>query len=253
MRFSLTNYLLRPGDYLVALLLLGLGFLVREFVFRAGGSLWEDLRHLFDIEVPKELEVAADQVGRKALAPLKRRSCARCGSAMVFNAQRCDTCERLGIPPAPLEPAWEPPVEVAPVDFASHATWASARSVPHRVLGPAVLRLKVAMATLLLSAAWNILLSGFAGAEWFRIGLVGSVAINLVLLFFIRQKSVNALGLAALLLLMPVIGEFQDAAFGGLLVAVRVVAFLAVVQALPAVLQLRRADRKQRCDARPAA
>jgi hypothetical protein len=253
MRFSLTDYLLRPGDYLVALLLLGLGFLVREFIFRAGGSLWGDLRHLFDIEVPKELEAAGHQVRRKPLAPLKRRNCARCGSAMVFNAERCDTCERLAIPPAPFEPAWEPPMDVAPVDFASHATWASARSVPHRVLGPAVLRLKFAMATLLLAAAWNILLSGFAGPEWFRIGLVGSAAINLVLLFFIRQKSATALGLAAMLVAGPAIGEFQDAAFGGLLVAVRAVAFLAVAQALPAVLQLRRAEPRQRRDARPAA
>ena len=253
MRFAPGDYVLRPGDYLVAILLLGLGFLVREFVFRAGGSLWEDLRHLFDIEVPKEFEGAVARVASSRPKPLKRRSCQRCGSAMPFNATSCDTCERLGIPPAPVERDWEPPQEVAPVDFASHSTWAQPRATPHRVLGPAVLRLKIAMATLLFAAAWNVGLSGFIGSGWFRSFLLASAVAFVFILFPLRRKSVAGTLIAGSLIGIAGAVESQQPKLGLMLLALRVMTLIAIVQAVPAARRLLRAEQDKAPDLNRAA
>jgi hypothetical protein len=241
-RFSPSDYFLKPSDYLVAVGLLVLGFVIREFVFRAGGSVWEDLRHLFDIEVPQELEAFATE-GRSRLPrpPERRRNCRRCGAAIVFGDQTCDTCERLGIPPEPELPAWEPPSEVLPMDFAAHSTWAAPRTVPHRVLGPAVLRLKIAMGAVLLTTLSDLLLSGFAAPGWLRVFLVGAAIINVFLLFAIRHRSIAALIIAPALLAVAAFGELTHPDLGWLALLVWALEISAIGQAYPAIRHLRRA------------
>lgn len=244
MRFSLWNYFLWPGNYLVVLVLAGIGFLFREFLFHATDSVRQTLRNLFDIEVPQELEGAVERAQRQPRTQVKRRSCPRCGSALVFGWQRCDTCERLGIPPAPTEPSWEPPRDAPSIEFASQSTWAAPRSVPHRLLGPAVLRLKLAMGALLLMAAGNLVVSGFASASWFQIFSLAAAATDLVLLFALRRKSIAALVIAIVLIVVSGVNAWGDPKLGWLPAVVGLAAVTGLIQALPAVWQLRRADQR---------
>jgi len=243
-RSSLWNLLFLPANFVAALLLAGIGFLFREALFHMTSSVRETLRDLFDIEVPQELEGAVERVQHQPRTLQKRRSCARCGSALVFGSQRCDSCERLGIPPASAEPRWEPPGDAPPIEFASHSTWAAPRSVPRRLLGPAVLRLKLAMGVLLLTAAGSIVLSAVASVAWFQVFSLAAAATDFVLLFAIRRKSIAALVIAIALTVVSAINAWADPRLGWLVSVVALAAASGLIQALPAIWQLRRADRR---------
>ncbi len=238
---SVSDYFLRPADYLVVVVLLVLGFVLREFVFRASGSLWADIRHLFDIEIPAEADRVVP-VLRSGVNPSKRPTCTRCGSAIPFGSSRCDTCERLGISPVPSEPAWQRPESVPYVEFASWATWTVPKTVPHHALGPAVLRLKVAMLAALAAGVANIVLTGFAEPGWFHSFLIAAGVACFVLPFWIKRKSIIALGTAPSLNVVLATHELLNPEVGYALLLFRGLALLCLVQAFGPALQLKQEE-----------
>ncbi len=238
---SVSEYFLRPADYLIVVVLLVLGFVLREFVFRASGSLWADIRHLFDIEIPTEAHSAAAvsvSVGGRS----KRRTCTRCGSAIPFGSSRCDMCERLGIPPLPSEPAWQQPESVTSAEFASWATWTEPKAVPHHALGPAVLQLKIAMLAALATGVANLVLSGFAEPGWFRSFLIVAGFACFVLPFWIKRKSIMALGVAGSLTVLSATYELLHPEVGYGVLLFHGLALFCLVQAFGPALQLKRQE-----------
>ncbi len=238
---SVSDYFLRPADYLIVVVLLVLGFVLREFVFRASGSLWADIRHLFDIEIPTEADRVVPAPG-SGVNPIKRPTCTRCGSAIPFGSSQCDTCERLGIPPVPSEPAWQQPESVPSVEFASWATWTVPRTVPHHALGPAVLRLKIAMLAALATGVANLVLSGFAVPGWFHSFLIVAGFACFVLPFWIKRKSIIALGTAASLTVALATHELLNPEVAYAVLIFRGLALLCLVQPFGPALRLKREE-----------
>jgi hypothetical protein len=133
------------------------------------------------------------------------------------------------------------------------------RSVAHPVLGPAVLRLKLAMMAMLAAALTDFALSGLTMPDWFRYSLLGGTGLLLVLLLAVRRASVAALILTLAILVLAMGSELTQSdvqaglgsLFGPLALLAWTVEAIAIAQAIPAARRLARSG--PRTPAGPAA
>ena len=168
--------------------------------------------------------------------------CEHCGSAMATGESVCPVCNQRAPGPLSAVNAWTPPLDVGGVEFASTATWTRPKPLPDAAVEAGVLRVRIALAAVLLLAGANVWL-GFAQSR--IIDVIGGVVFA-VLLFFIRRKSLVALMTAAALEGAISLGLILTGHITLILaIAIRATILVAILQAIGPMQLLRARDRMQ--------